>query len=146
MVINWYVGTSCKNYSTWLCLRRVIFFVFSHANTNVNIFCFINPLTLNVENNAPEFIVHLCMDILLEVLGFGKRRRLIKLERIGQRYHRIIEHFFKEAPSIWISPRFEEFRLVFWHSFTLLNRHFNYFIMPCEFNACLQYFLTHKHA
>ena len=58
------------------------------------------------------------MDVLLEVLGYGDRRRLIKLEQIGQRYHRMIEHFFKEAPFIRISPQFEAFRLVFWLSFT----------------------------
>ena len=61
----------------------------------------------------PKFIVRLCMDALLEVLGFGDRRRLIKLERIGQRYHQMIEHFFKEAPFIRISPCFKAFRLVF---------------------------------
>ena len=87
------------------------FFVFSHIN--INIFCFISSLTLNEGNNAPEFIVRLCMDALLEVLGYGDRRRLIKLERIGRRYHRMIENFFNEAPFIRINPCFEAFRLVF---------------------------------
>ena len=68
---------------------------------------------MSENSDAPEFIIFLCMDVLLEVLGYGDRRRLIKLELIGRRYHRMIENFFKEAPFIRISLRFEPFRLVF---------------------------------
>ena len=66
--------------------------------------------------------MRICIDALLEVLGYGDRRRLIKLERIGRRYHRLIENFFKEAPFILICPTFEAFRLVSWLTFILLDR------------------------
>ena len=115
----------------------VFIFVFSHVFSQINVqHFFIRPLSGN--NNVPEFIVHLCMDVLLEVLTYGNRRRLIKLERIGRRYHRMIEQFFKEAPFIRISPCFKAYGLVFWPRFTLLDHHMNYFIMPYELNVCLR--------
>ena len=91
----------------------------------MQLFFFISALSGN--DNVPAFVVRLCMDALLEVLGFGNRRQLIKLEQIGQRYYRMIEHFFKEAPFIRISPHFVAFRLVFWLSFTFIlpDNHFN---------------------
>ena len=47
-----------------------------------------------------KFVVRLCDDVLLEVLCFGKRRRLAKLERIGRRLHRIIEGNLRKTPII----------------------------------------------
>ena len=84
----------------------------------------INPLSGNI--NVPAFIVRFCMDALLQVLGFGNRSRLIKFDLISQRYHRMVERFFNEAPFILISPWFEAIRLVFWLSFTFTRPLFEF--------------------
>ena len=52
--------------------------------------------------NTLEFFVHLCYDVFLEVVRFGNRRRLCKLERIGRRIHRMISIDFSEAPFVRI--------------------------------------------
>ena len=54
----------------------------------------------NEEENEREFILRLCRDVLLEALLFGDRRRLTKLERVGLRFHRLIENFFKQRPFL----------------------------------------------
>ena len=50
-----------------------------------------------------QFFVSLCGDVLSDVLSFGSRRRLDKLERIGRRFHRIVGNFFHKTPSIWLN-------------------------------------------
>ena len=47
-----------------------------------------------------QFFVSLCADVLSDVLRFGNRHRLAKLERIGRRFHRIVENFFNKTPLI----------------------------------------------
>ena len=47
-----------------------------------------------------QFFVSLCSDVLSDVLRFGTRHRLAKLERIGRRFHRIVGNFFYKAPFI----------------------------------------------
>ena len=47
-----------------------------------------------------QFFVSLCADVLSDVLRFGNRHRLAKLERIGRRFHRIVENFFHKTPLI----------------------------------------------
>ena len=41
-----------------------------------------------------NFYAKICFDILFEVLRFGDRRLLVKLERIGRRFHLIVEKYF----------------------------------------------------
>ena len=53
-----------------------------------------------IDEKDLRFIVRLCHDVLLEVLLFGDRRRLTKLERVGRRFHRIIEDFFQQMPFL----------------------------------------------
>lgn len=48
----------------------------------------------------PEFYVILCSDNLLELLQFGCRRRLTKLERIGRRFYLMIEKYLGVIPFI----------------------------------------------
>lgn len=55
------------------------------------------------EEDDLEFIVSLCCDVLVEALSSGNRRRLTALERIGRRFHRIIENFFKQRPFLCFS-------------------------------------------
>ena len=60
---------------------------------------------MNQKENASnqkeeEFFVRLCLDVLFELLSFGNRRRLSKLERVGRRFHRMVENFFGKAPFI----------------------------------------------
>ena len=52
------------------------------------------------DRNELEFFVRLCQDVLLEILQFGSRVRITKLERLGRRLHRIIESFFKLMPFL----------------------------------------------
>lgn len=52
------------------------------------------------EKGEFEFIVRLCNDVIVEALLFGGRRRITKLERIGRRFHRINEKFFRESPFL----------------------------------------------
>ena len=52
------------------------------------------------------FFVRLCHDIAFEVLSFGNRRQLTKLERVGRRFHRIAENYFANAPFLLLNLRF----------------------------------------
>ena len=56
-----------------------------------------------------QFFVFLCADVLLDVLRFGSRRRLDQLERIGRRFHRIVENFFCKAPFIQLDLELKSF-------------------------------------
>ena len=47
-----------------------------------------------------KYFVSLCQDVILEVLSFGNRRRLAKLERVGRRFHWNIEDFFGMIPFL----------------------------------------------
>ena len=50
-----------------------------------------------------QFFVSLCADVLSDVLSFGTRHWLAKLERIGRRFHRIVGNFFYKAPIIQLN-------------------------------------------
>ena len=52
------------------------------------------------ESVSVEFYVHLCLDVLLEVLHPGDRRPLTKLERVGRRFHWVIEKYFPDVPFL----------------------------------------------
>ena len=47
-----------------------------------------------------EFYLRFCFDVILEVLQFGDRRSLVKLERVGRRLHLIIERQFLDVPFL----------------------------------------------
>ena len=47
-----------------------------------------------------QFFIAICNDVLVEVLSFGSRLRLGKLELVGRRFNWTIENFFGERPSI----------------------------------------------
>ena len=57
-----------------------------------------------------EFFLVLCHDVFLEVISWGNRRQLIKLERIGKRFHWNIERWFSKTPflrlDLCLGPRF----------------------------------------
>ena len=48
------------------------------------------------------YFVSLCRDVLLEVLCYGDRRWLTKLERVGRRFHWMAENFFSARPFLRI--------------------------------------------
>lgn len=52
------------------------------------------------ENEEVEFYLRLCLDVLFELLKFGSRRRLTKLERLGRRFQWIIEKWFRDVPFL----------------------------------------------
>ena len=47
-----------------------------------------------------KFFVILCGDVLLEVLQFGNRRQLVKVERVGRRLHWMVENFYGSQPFL----------------------------------------------
>ena len=52
------------------------------------------------DDGAINVYLTLCIDVLLEVLRFGDRRRLTKLECVGRRFHHFVEKFFVEMPFL----------------------------------------------
>lgn len=65
------------------------------------------------DRNELEFFVRLCQDVLLEILQFGSRVRITKLERLGRRLHRIIESFFKLMPFLRLRIEINQFNGVY---------------------------------
>ena len=51
------------------------------------------------KRTAP-FVIHLCLDMLLEVLRSGTRRQLAGLEKIGRRFRLVIDGYFGEKPFL----------------------------------------------
>ena len=47
-----------------------------------------------------EFYLRIYFDVLLELLRFGCRRRLSKLERAGRRFHWLVEKWFPDVPFL----------------------------------------------
>ena len=64
------------------------------------ILLFFSLLLVNEENEAVESHLKFCYDVLFEVLRFGDRRRLTKLEGIGRRFHHLVEKWFVEMPFL----------------------------------------------
>ena len=54
-----------------------------------------------------EFYLKLCFDVLFDVLQFGDRRRLTKLEGVGRRVHHLVERWFGEMPFLRLDIRLE---------------------------------------
>ena len=67
---------------------------------------FFSLLRLNEEDEAVEFYLKFCFDVLLEVFQFGDRRRLIKLEGVGRRFHHLVEKWFGEMPFLCLDIEF----------------------------------------
>ena len=80
---------------------QVMFFVFSARKGNQN----------DNEEEISDYFVRLCHDVLYEILCYGKRRQLCKLERIGHRFHYIVDNSFREKPlsfrriELWFFPQ-----------------------------------------
>ena len=64
------------------------------------IFTFFSILKPYEEDEEVEFYLKFCSDVLLEVLQFGDRRRLTELERVGRRFHHLVEKWFGEMPFL----------------------------------------------
>ena len=75
--------------------------------------CFFSILRRHGEDDAIGFYLTLCFDVILEVLQFGDRRRLTKLERTGRRFHHLVEKCFRDVPflrlDIQLEPGFASF-------------------------------------
>ena len=87
--------TSCKNCQTWRW-----FSVRFSLSLNIIKNLFYRHIGQNENRKAIEFFVILCGDVLLEVLSWGDRRRLTRLERIGRRFHWSVVKFFREMPFL----------------------------------------------
>ena len=60
---------------------------------------------MDANNNDAEVFVVLCNDVLLQVLQHGNRRQLVKLQRIGRRFHKMIEVYFRDKPFLRLKFR-----------------------------------------
>ena len=83
-----------------------------------------------------EFFVILCGDVLLEVLHFGNRRQLIKLERIGQRIHHIIEYYLVERPFLRLNFNIEPWSCFLFIEILKQFYFFSCFGLLCELSGC----------
>ena len=72
---------------------------------------FRNRSEIEIYPEAVEFFVVLCGDVLLEMMQYGDRRQLIKSERIGGRFHRLIETYFGKKPFLRMDLRLS---FVYW--------------------------------
>ena len=70
-------------------------------------FSILQPYEYEEDDGAIEFYLKFCFDVLLEVLQFGDRRRLTKLERVGRRLHHLVEKWFGEMPFLRLDIRLE---------------------------------------
>ena len=73
-------------------------------NVNVNFkmskwVCIFSSFRQNEEGTV-EFNLLICFDVLLELLRFGCRRRLSKLERVGRRFHWLVKKWFPDVPFL----------------------------------------------
>ena len=59
------------------------------------------------------FVVRLCSDVVLEVLCWGDRRQLVSLEKLGKRFHLLIDGWFEEAPFLRLDLYIEPLRYIF---------------------------------
>ena len=54
-----------------------------------------------------EFVVQMCGDVLVEILEYGDRRRLTKLERVGRRFNWMVEKWYPEIPFLRLNLTLE---------------------------------------
>ena len=73
-------------------------YVFTYFLAKVQIYFFRNYRNNEQEEVKEIFFVRLCCDVFVEVLCYGNRCRLAKLERIGRRFHFGVKNFFAEMP------------------------------------------------
>ena len=77
-----------------------------------NDFYFFSSFRQDDEEETIEFYLRLCFDVLFEVFRFGCgcRRKLTKLERVGHRFHWLVEKYFPDGPflrlNLELKPRF----------------------------------------
>ena len=67
-----------------------------------------------------RFFVILCGDVLLEVLQFGNRRQLAKLERVGRRLHWMVENRFDNRPFVRLDLDINQWFILYYLSLELL--------------------------
>ena len=79
----------------------------------------------NDEKEAIEFYLRLCFDVLSEVFRFGDRRKLTKLERIGRRFHWLIEKWFLDVPFLRLNLKLYPTGYLFFFSFIKINKEEN---------------------
>ena len=100
-------------------------------------YIFLSPLQQN-DDELVEFYLYLCHDVILEVLQFGDRRPLVKMERIGRRFHWMIEKFFLNVPfhrlDLKLVPATGYF-FFFPHNYNLANKLYIYLIVCTTTNA-----------
>ena len=69
------------------------------------IFTFFSILQRCEEDEEIEFYLKFCNHVLFEVLQFGDRCRLTKLEGVGRRFHHLAEKWFGEMPFLRLDIR-----------------------------------------
>ena len=67
-----------------------------------------------------EFVVRMCGDVLVEILQYGDRRRLTKLERVGRRLNWMVEKWYPEIPFLRLNLKLEPWYISYVSYFFLL--------------------------
>ena len=69
-----------------------------------------SPSQQNGAEAVMEFYLTFCFDILLELLRFGDRRMLTKIQGVGRQFHVMGEKYFPITPflrlNLRLDPRF----------------------------------------
>ena len=60
-----------------------------------------------------QFVVRLCSDLFLDVLCWGDRRQLASLEKLGKRFHLLIDGCFEGTPFLRLDLYIEPKRYIF---------------------------------
>ena len=76
------------------------------------------------DTGAIKFYLTLCIDVLIEILQFGDRRRLTKLEGVGRRFHHLVENWFCEIPFLRLDILLGPFWSVFCHKLKFIIANF----------------------
>ena len=87
---------------------------------------FFSPLRQNNDKEeAIELYLRICSDVLFEVFRFGSRCKLAKLERIGRRFHWLIEKWFLDVPFLRLHLKLYPTGYLFFFSSIKINKEEN---------------------
>ena len=59
------------------------------------------------------FVVRLCSDVVLELLCWCDRRQLVSLEKLGKRFHLLIDRWFEGAPFLRLDLHIDQSEYIF---------------------------------
>ena len=88
-------------------LQKILSIIFSQPSNQM-------VMELNSDRGKNiHFVVRLCSDALWEVIYWGDRRKLTSLEKLGKRFHLLIDGWFEEVPFLRLDLRIRPLRYIF---------------------------------